>query len=123
MIVGKETRANYAAEYSCTDALAHHRIQCGERAASLDLGFMEEEGLLPENEDLRAKMKAAGDLVQILSSQLHALLDYYCNSDQARFIALQCQAVISVEILATTLRLKCIKPASWMYRSTFRHFL
>ena len=75
MVVGKETTANYAVGNSYMDALAHHRIQCGERAASLDLGIMGEEGLLAENEDLMAKMNAPGNLVPILSSQLHALLD------------------------------------------------
>lgn len=120
-IVGKETTANYAAGNSYMDALAHHRLQSGERAASLDLGIMEEEGLLAENEDLMARMKAPGNLVPILSSQLHALLDFYCNPEQNLLTSLQCQAIVGIENPAN-LRSKGIEPASWMYQPAFRHF-
>lgn len=38
-IVGHVGQANYAAGNTFQDALAHHRVQCGENAASLDLGL------------------------------------------------------------------------------------
>lgn len=82
---------------------------------------MEEEGLLAVNEDLMARMKAPGNLVPVLSSQLHALLDYYYNPAQAPFPPLQCQAIVGVEAPAN-LRFKGIEPASWMYRPVFRQF-
>ena len=120
-VVGKETTANYAAGNTYMDALAHHRVQCGERAVSLDLSIMEEEGLLAENKDLMTRMKAPGNLVPILSSQLHALLDYYCKPGHELFTPLQCQTVVGIEVPAK-LHSKGIEPPSWMYQPTFRHF-
>ncbi len=119
-VVGRETTANYAAANTFMDALAHHRILCGEKAASLDLGIMEEEGILAENKDLMARVKAQGNLIPILSTQLHALLDFFCDPKHGLLTSLRCQAVVGVEIPAN-LRSQGIEPASWMYQPALRH--
>lgn len=40
------------------DALARHRVACGEPAVSLDLGAMIDDGLLAENTDLLDRVLA-----------------------------------------------------------------
>ena len=120
-IVGKETTANYAAGNAYMDALAHHRIRNGQKAVSLDLGIMEEEGLLAENADLMAIMKAPGTLVPLRSAQLHALLDYFCDPALDLLSPLQTQAVVGIEI-PENMRSKGLEPAAWMYEPRFNHF-
>ena len=104
------------------DALAHYRVQIGEKAASLDLGIMEEEGLLANNPSLMAKMKAPGIFTPIRSTELHALLDHFCNPALGLLPYQHCQTVVGVEIPAK-IYAKGLEPASWMSQPTFRHFL
>lgn len=119
-VVGKETTANYAAGSSYMDALAAHRVRNGEKAISLDLGIMDEEGLLAENKDLMAKMKAPGTLIPIQSKQLHALLDYYCNPNLDLLNEAQCQLAVGIELPANV-RAKGLDPAPWMYQPALNH--
>ena len=120
-IVGKETMANYSAGNVYVDALARYRIQLGEKAVSLDLGIMEDEGFLAENPDLMTKMKASGTLISINPVQLHALLAYFCNPSLGLLSPSQSQVLIGIELPAK-LRSKGLEPASWMHQPTFNHF-
>ena len=79
---------------------------------------MEEEGLLAENADPMAKMKASGTLVPTRSAQLHALLDHFCDSGLGSLDPLQCQVVVGIETPAN-LRSEGLEAASW---PTFNHF-
>ena len=51
-VIGNGGQANYAAGNTSMDALANYRIAHGEKAVSLDLGWMEAEGVVAENEKL-----------------------------------------------------------------------
>ena len=42
------------------DALAHYRIANGEKAVSIDLSIIDDEGLVSENQGLMIKLKASG---------------------------------------------------------------
>lgn len=61
------------------DALAHYRNALGERAVALDLGAMLDHGFLAKNEALRDRILSGGLLRGLSSSELLALLDYYCD--------------------------------------------
>ena len=119
-IVGKESQANYAAGNSYMDALAHYRVSNGEKAVSLDLGLMEQEGLLAENASLMAKLKAPGYWIPILSNQLHALLDCFCDPELGTMSHSDCQIVVGIETPAN-LYSKGLQPAYWMSRPTYSH--
>ena len=113
-LVGKETTANYASGSSYMDSLAIHRVRSGEKAISLDLGIMEEEGLLAANLALMAKMKAPGTFIPLRSSQLHALLDYYCNPALPLLPPEKAQLAVGIELPANV-RARGLEPAPWMY--------
>lgn len=78
-IVGLRGQANYAAGNTYLDALARYRVARGERAVSLDLGAMTEDGLLAENTELLNRVLAYGALNPISRAQCLATLDYYCS--------------------------------------------
>lgn len=95
--VGKETQANYTAGNSYMDALIRYRTSIGEKAASIDLGIMEEVGLLASSPENMAKMKAPGTLISLFPRDLEALLDYHCNPSLEVLSPLKCQIVIGIE--------------------------
>lgn len=78
-IVGRETTSNYAAGSTYMDALASHRLSRGQKAISIDLGIVEEFGMLAKDAHLMASLKAPGTFRPLVPSQLFALLDYYCD--------------------------------------------
>lgn len=78
-ILGLPGQSNYAAGNTYMDALARHRVALGERAVSLDLGVMIDDGLLSQNPDLMNRVLAYGALQPISREQCFAVLDYYCD--------------------------------------------
>lgn len=119
-IIGSGAQANYAAGNAYMDALAHHRIARGEKATSIDLGWMESEGVIAENEFLQKGISAAGFLMPISQENFHALLDFHCNPNLDRASSRTCQPIIGLETPAA-LRAKGSKEPHWMQRRTFRH--
>ncbi|KAI9842656.1 MAG: Type I Iterative PKS [Sclerophora amabilis] len=120
-VIGSGGQANYAAGNTYMDALAHHRIMKGEKATTLDLGWMESEGVVAENEFLQTGLAAAGYLMPISQEEFHALLDHHCNPKLDLPTPLECQTVVGLETPAA-LRVKGMKEPHWMQRATFRHF-
>lgn len=78
-VVGLRGQANYAAGNTYLDAIARYRVDQGEKAVSLDLGVMMDDGALAENVDLLNRVLAYGALDAISRSQFLAMLDYYCD--------------------------------------------
>lgn len=95
-IVGLRGQANYAAGNTYMDALARHRVSRGERAVSLDLGAMIDDGLLAENTDLLDRVLAYGALNPISREQCLAIMDYYCNPELPILTASQSQSIIGL---------------------------
>ncbi|EDN96866.1 hypothetical protein SS1G_01792 [Sclerotinia sclerotiorum 1980 UF-70] len=94
-VVGTGGQANYAAGNTFMDALARARLAAGEKAVSLDLGWIESAGTVAENKDVEKGLDSAGFLIPISQVSLCGILDYYCNP--ARNInELNCQTVVGV---------------------------
>ena len=119
-IVGKETQASYAAGNSYMDALARYRISIGEKAASIDLGIMEEIGFLANSPKAMAKMKAPGNLIPLFPEDLFALLDYHCNPSLEVLSSLRCQTIVGIETPAN-ITAKGNEVPTWMTPPMFRH--
>lgn len=78
-VCGLRGQANYAAGNTYMDSLAHYRVSHGEKAISLDLGAMLDDGLLAENKDFLNRVLAYGALDGITREQSHAIFDHYCD--------------------------------------------
>lgn len=64
-IVGSDGQANFAAGNTYIDALVRYHVASGQKAASLDLGWMESEGLVAESSALSTSIAEAGHMIRI----------------------------------------------------------
>ncbi|KAJ4288925.1 hypothetical protein N0V90_011266 [Kalmusia sp. IMI 367209] len=78
-LVGVRGQTNYDAGNTYEDALARYRVSQGEKAVSLDLGAMVDDGILAENPALLKRVLGYGTLEAITRHRFQAILDYYCN--------------------------------------------
>ena len=95
-LVGLRGQTNYAAGNTYEDALARYRVARGEKAVSLDLGAMIDDGLLAETPELLNRVLAYGALNPVSRRQFHGILDYFCNPSLPLLSAEECQAVIGL---------------------------
>lgn len=95
-IIGLPGQANYAAGNTYLDALARYRVSRGQKAVSLDLGVMVDDGFLAENEDVRKRVLGFGTLEPVERRLMEAMLDYYCDPDLPLQTPQQSQAIIGL---------------------------
>ena len=80
-VVGLRGQANYAAGNTFMDGLARYRVSRGQKAVTLDLGAITEDGLLSEDPEFLHRVLSYGTLEGISRNQFSAILDYYCDPD------------------------------------------
>ncbi|KAI0485236.1 lovastatin nonaketide synthase [Xylariaceae sp. FL0804] len=97
-IFGGRAQANYAAGNTFKDALAQHRITYGQKAVSIDLGLMVDEGVVAENEYLLKSMRRIGHLMDIRQEELTAILEYYCDPELAFPSEAGAQVLVGIEM-------------------------
>lgn len=119
-IIGSGGTANYAAGNTYMDAFVENRIMQGEKATSLDLGWMAAEGVAAESSFLSAGLAAVGYLMPISQAEFHALLDHHCDPSLDIATPLTCRAIIGLETPAA-MHSKGLPEPHWMQRATFRH--
>lgn len=114
-IMGSMGQSNYAAGNTYQDALAAHRIALGERATSIDLGWMGNLGIGGVETDLLKGKKEVVELVEISEAEFLALLDRYCNSDLVVTvpIAERAQPIVGL-VSPATVRAAGLEPPDWL---------
>lgn len=119
-ILGSGAQANYASGNSFMDALAHHRIMQGEKATTLDLGWMKSDGVIAESVYLQTAVTATGFLKPIAQDEFYALLDRHCDPNLGLLQSSACQPIIGLET-PEAMRAKNAKEHRWMQRKMFTH--
>lgn len=120
-IHGSAGQSNYAAGGTYQDALARSRVQRGERAIVLDLGWMASDGIIAESEFLTKTFETAGLMMPIDSAEYLALLDYYCRPEAVESRDPHtCQMIVGLET-PSGLQAKGADVPALLQRSTFRH--
>ncbi|RDW93799.1 type I polyketide synthase [Aspergillus mulundensis] len=77
--IGGTAAVNYAAACVYQDALVHYRNGLGERATTLNLGVMLDDGVLRDNDAVRNALTASGYPIGISQKEMFALLEYHCD--------------------------------------------
>ncbi|RYP42530.1 hypothetical protein DL767_000218 [Monosporascus sp. MG133] len=78
-IVGPAAQSNYAAGCTFQDALARHRTAIGQKAVSLDLGWMVDVGIIAENKAYQRYRQNVEDMQKVTAADLLAVLEIYCD--------------------------------------------
>ncbi|KAL8732944.1 MAG: hypothetical protein Q9181_003766 [Wetmoreana brouardii] len=99
-VFGNGGQSNYAAGNTFQDALAQHRLACGEKATSIDLGIVLSEGFVAENQSIMDHLMRLNLLMPISQDELFALLDLYCNPSMEGTNPLHSQVVTGLELPA-----------------------
>lgn len=112
-IAGSIGQSNYAAGNTFQDGLTAHRLALGEKAVSIDLGWMGDVGAVAENADLTKGKEDAGDLAPIYENEFLALLDHYCDPGLQVLTPEQAQPVTGL-VSPAQFRAKGLQPPDWL---------
>ena len=119
-IIGNGGQANYAAANTYMDELVRYRVLRGERATTINLGWVESEGAVAENAAAKAFLAKNAFLSPVSIKEILALLEHYCDPQ-----------VTSPHQVVTGLRISgssgsdATDPSevAWMRKRTFRQLL
>ncbi|KAI0184479.1 putative polyketide synthase [Xylaria flabelliformis] len=95
-LVGLRSQLSYNAGNTYEDAFARWRVSCGEKAVSLDLGGLVDDGVLAEKPDLMQRVLGYGIVGLVTRSQFDAILDYFCDPNRPLGCPRESQAVIGI---------------------------
>ncbi|KAH8890390.1 hypothetical protein GQ53DRAFT_721621 [Thozetella sp. PMI_491] len=120
-IYGSITQANYSAGCSFQDALARYRTSRGQKAISLDLGWMRNIGIVAETASYQQVRQAANDMAAIEDTELVALLELYCDPDRPILPSAQSQLLVGAVTPADCLS-RGLAPPTLALRPMFSGF-
>ncbi|KAI0015071.1 BcPKS1, polyketide synthase [Xylariomycetidae sp. FL0641] len=115
-LVGSMGQANYAAANTYQDGLADHRLALGEKATSINLGWMGNLGIGGVETDLLKGKEEVAGLMEISEAEFLAVLDCYCDDPvptAATRLAHPTQPIIGL-MSPAKLRSSGIEPPDWL---------
>lgn len=110
--------SNYAAGNTYQDALARHRVQIGRKATALDLGWMNDVGIMAENKGINRGSEVVSEVASISEIEFHALLEHFCDPVANSSSPSKIQSMIGLAIPAH-FRSKGLEPPSWTQAPMF----
>lgn len=78
-IIGQMATSNYAGGCTFQDALARYRVERGQKAVSIDIGWMRDIGIVSETPAFQRQRLASEDMQQIDGHELLAVLNLCCD--------------------------------------------
>ncbi|KAI1843955.1 hypothetical protein JX266_009821 [Neoarthrinium moseri] len=120
-ITGGIAQSNYAAGCTFQDALARYRTSCGAKAVSLDLGWMQDIGIIAENEAYKRQRENAADMRQIQTAEFLSILDVFCNPGLPVLPVAECQVLIGL-MLPTHRLTEGLAPVPTMQKPLYAGF-
>lgn len=118
-IIGSGGQANYATGNTYQDALAAYRIARGQKAVSLDLSVMQEDGYFVNHKEALEQYLRIKKLVPMTQKNLFTVLNHYC--DPSLSLENMTSQVIMGLTLPADVRKKGEDLASWMEQPLFSH--
>ncbi|KAL4860853.1 hypothetical protein BDV12DRAFT_208748 [Aspergillus spectabilis] len=120
-IVGSISQANYAAGNTFQDAFSSYRRSIGQRAASIDLGYMTDVGIIAETESYASRAQQLSDLGSVRESEFLALLEFYCDP-ALEHTRTNRQVLVGV-VSPAQLLARGIQPPTWLQERNLFHTL
>jgi acyl carrier protein len=120
-VFGNVSQANYAAGNTFQDAVADYRTAHGERAVSINLGWMRTIGIISEKEEYQNFRMKGADMAKIEERELMSLLDIYCDPAYSHSHRSKSQVLMGT-ITPSDLRSKGLKVPDAMERPLFSTF-
>lgn len=80
-VAGQTASANYAGGCTFQDALARYRVAQGQKAISLDIGWMRNVGIIAENSGYQRQRQSLNDMNPIDDTELLAVLTLACDPE------------------------------------------
>jgi aryl carrier-like protein len=118
-IFGNGGQANYASGNTYVDALAGYRASQGERAVSLDIGYVLEDGFEAKSKASLDRVNAFLKLRPSSLDEIIAMLDYYCQPGLLP-TPTQSQVITGLELPAD-IRSKGFEVPQVLHSPLFRH--
>ncbi|KAI1386460.1 uncharacterized protein F4822DRAFT_444848 [Hypoxylon trugodes] len=118
---GTPAQSNYAAGCAVQDAVAHYRIQKGEKAVSLDIGWMRTTGIIAENKRYQEYRQNTADMGQIEEHELMSILNIYCDPNLPLLSSGKTQLLIGMVTPADFLA-RGVSVPNWVDQPLFRGF-
>ena len=119
-VTGNKGQSNYACGNTYQDALGRYRTSIGEKAVSIDLSRVASVGFLAERLGTATAVTPSPAYMKIQESELHALLDHYCDPSSPVLSPGDSQLVIGIHTPADLARQGIDEPV-WMRWPLFSH--
>lgn len=120
-VFGSAAQSNYAAGCAYQDSLARYRVTQGQKAVSLDIGWMHKIGIVAETERYARNLESVGDLARVEEEDLLAILEIYCDPSCPILSPDKSQVLVGVRTDADSPS-SGLKPSPQMLRPTFSSF-
>ena len=120
-VVGQMATANYAGGCTFQDALARHRVEQGQKAVSIDIGWMRDIGIVAETAAFQRQRLATKDMQQIDGRELLAVLERCCDPDAPPVTPEESQVLLGLRTPADFLA-KSQTPPAILERPLFAPF-
>ncbi|OTA97786.1 hypothetical protein M434DRAFT_26522 [Hypoxylon sp. CO27-5] len=116
-IIGSQGQANYAVGNTFQDGLAKYRLSRGEKAISLDLGILANDGYVAENQGVLLRFLKIKQMLPMAEAEVLSLLEHFCDKslplDPSRS-----QVVLGLDLPANIMS-QGLEPANWTYEPMF----
>lgn len=110
-VVGQMATANYAGGCTFQDALARHRVEHGQKAVSIDIGWMRDIGIVAETAAFQRQRLSTEDMQQIDGRELIAVLERCCDPSAPPMTPEQSQVLLGLRTPADFLAIGQSPPA------------
>ncbi|KAI0138627.1 putative polyketide synthase [Hypoxylon sp. NC0597] len=116
-IIGSQGQANYAVGNTFQDGLAKYRLSQGEKATSLDLGILANDGYVAENQEVLLRFLKIKQMLPMTEAEVLFLLEHFCDKSLP-FDPNRSQVVLGLGLPANIMS-QGMEPANWTYEPMF----
>lgn len=116
-IIGSQGQANYAVGNTFQDGLCEYRLIHGEKATSLNLGILTDDGYVAQNQEALIRFSKIKNISTMAESEVISMLEHFCNKSLP-VDSKHRQTVLGLEVPADIIN-RGMEPAAWTHEPMF----